>query len=78
MKALLALLTLLLFLSGCKGIITGKEYTSEEITKVADYLSVSEERLKAYKDGNISIQELGVSADRLRQAIEYIKEEDDK
>jgi len=73
MKHLLALLTLLLLLSGCKGPITGREYNTEEIMKVSEFLAVSEDRLQAYLDGNITIEELGVSADRVRQAIEYAK-----
>ena len=73
---LLALLTLLAFLSGCKGYISGYDYsklTGEEVTKVAEFLSVSKERLDAYADGNITVEELGVSVDRVRQAIEYVK-----
>ena len=75
---LLTLLTLLLLLSGCNGYISGYDYsklTGEEVTKVADFLSVSKERLDAYADGNITIEELGVSVDRVRQAIEYVKGE---
>lgn len=73
MKRLLALLTLLAFLSGCEGPITGRDYNTEEIMKVSQFLAVSEDRLQSYLDGNITIEELGVSADRLRQAVEYVK-----
>lgn len=73
MKQALALLTLLAILSGCKGPITGRDYNTEEIMKISEFLAVSEDRLKAYNDGNITIEELGVTADRLRQATEYVK-----
>jgi len=70
--SLFLVLGAVLVVSGCKGPLSGKEYTSEEITGIAEYLSVSKERIEAYRDGNITIQELGVSADRIRQAIEYV------
>ena len=73
MKQALALLTLLAFLSGCEGPTTGRDYNTEEIMKVSQFLAVSEDRLQSYLDGNITIEELGVSADRLRQAVEYVK-----
>ena len=63
-----------LALLGCKGPLSGKEYTSEEITGIAEYLSVSKERIEAYRDGNITIQELGVSSDRIRQAVAFVKD----
>jgi len=71
MYKLTVIALLLISLVGCKGPISGHDYTQEEITQVAAFLAVSEERVKLYKDGNITIEELGVSADRMRQAIEY-------
>ena len=68
---LLALMLTALTLTGCKGVLTGHNYTSEEISQISKFLSVSEERIKLYKDGDITIEELGVSADRMRQAMEF-------
>jgi len=65
------MLTALLSINGCKGVLTGHNYTAEEISQISKFLSVSEERIKLYKDGDITIEELGVSADRMRQAMEF-------
>ena len=75
-QLLILTLTVLVLTSfiGCKGPITGKEYTSEDITKISKFLAVSEDRVIEYKNGNITIEELGVSADRLRQAIEFVED----
>lgn len=72
-KYLLLTLTLTALLSGCKGVLTGHEYTSEEIGKISKFLSVSQDRFEMYKNGDITIEELGVSADRMRQAIEFVE-----
>lgn len=69
------MLTILTLTSGCKGVLTGHEYTSEEIGEISQFLSVSKNRLEMYKNGDITIEELGVSADRLREATEFIKGE---
>jgi len=71
MYKLIATALVLISLVGCKGPITGHNYTQKEIMQMSSFLAVSQERLKAYKNGNITIEELGVSADRMRQAIEY-------
>jgi len=75
-RLLLSTAILLVLISGCKGVITGRDYNTEEIAKISKFLSVSKDRLEAYKNGDITIEELGVSADRLRQAVEYVKNEE--
>lgn len=76
MKYLISALILTALLSGCKGPLTGRDYNAEEIAKISKFLSVSKDRLEAYKNGDITIEELGVTADRLRQAVEYVKDKD--
>jgi len=75
MKKYLALVLILtaLLSTGCKGVLTGHNYTSEEIGQISQFLSVSQDRLEMYKNGDITIEELGVSADRMRQAVEFIE-----
>lgn len=77
-KLAIALIIATIGLVGCKGFITGHEYTANEFVEVAKFLNVSKERLAKYANGDITLEDLNISKDRLEKAVDYVKHFKDK
>lgn len=77
-KIIIFLLIATLGLVGCKGLFTGHNYTTKEIAQVAIFLNVSEERLAKYANGDITLEDLNISKDRLEKAVDYVRHFRDK
>lgn len=79
MKKLAILLFIgILGLAGCRGIFTGHNYTADEVIQVAKFLNISRTRVQKYMRGDITLEDLNVSKDRLKQALDYVKHFRDK
>lgn len=60
-------------LASCKGVITGHEYTKDEVVEVAKFLNTSKDRMEKYLSGDITLEDLNVSKERAKEAFLYIK-----
>lgn len=72
MRKILSILLILGFLAACKGPITGHDYTKEEILKDLKFVGESAKRIDKYRKGNFTSEDIKVSKQRLKKAIEYL------
>lgn len=65
-----------ILLSGCQGVITGHQYTDDEILKIASFSGESIDRVKfALKNPqDVNLTELAKSLERIDQAKKEIRE----
>ncbi len=73
MRKFSLIVTLLVLLTGCRGWFTQHDYTEQEISDIANYLNVSNQRAVKYLQGDISLKELNTSKARLIHALAYIQ-----
>lgn len=73
MKKFVIIMVMVGFIFSCKGPITGHEYSKEDIIKILKFIGVSAERIMKYKKGEITLDELKVSRERVKKALDYLR-----
>ena len=75
MKKLMLITLAIIAISGCKGVITGKEYTDQDILRIAAFSGESVERVKFALSNpqDVNLTELAKSLERIERAEKEIK-----
>ncbi|WP_172128760.1 hypothetical protein [Campylobacter sp. RM16192] len=75
MKKIIFMVLVVVVMSGCKGIITGHQYTSEEISDIAKFSSESAKRVRfaLKKPKDINSTEVAKSFERIKKIKEKVK-----